>query len=246
MKSEKVYIYGRHALTEAIKNNPSVVKKVFLADSVQDKELRDSLNHHKIAIGSTKDQVGVGKDVSHQGIIATIDTGTLMQEFSEFVKTLIPTKSTCLVLLDEIQDPQNVGAIIRSAAAFGASAVLLPTHNQAHVTGAVVKASVGMVFAIPLILIGNVNTSLRALKDKGFWIYGLAMDGAQPLSKEVFDAPAVFVIGNEGEGIREKTLELCDIKLAINMHPRTESLNAAVSAGVVLHQWSTQHQDALL
>jgi 23S rRNA (guanosine2251-2'-O)-methyltransferase len=97
---------------------------------------------------------------------------------------------------------------------------------------------------VPLVAIGNVNEALRTLKEKGFWIYGLAMEG-NPLPKEIFDAPAAFVLGNEGAGIREKTLETCDIALSIPMHPRCESLNVAVSAGVVFNAWSGQHPQAL-
>jgi 23S rRNA (guanosine2251-2'-O)-methyltransferase len=101
-----------------------------------------------------------------------------------------------------------------------------------------------MAFRVPLVSIGNVNTTLRDLKDKGYWIYGLAMEGT-PLNEENFDAPSVFVLGNEGAGIREKTLETCDIALSIPMNPRCESLNVAVSAGVVFHSWSQKHPHAL-
>jgi 23S rRNA (guanosine2251-2'-O)-methyltransferase len=98
-----------------------------------------------------------------------------------------------------------------------------------------------------LVSIGNVNQTLGILKEKHFWAYGLAMEGSKELSQEKFDAPAVFVIGNEGEGIHKRTLELCDISLSIPMHPRTESLNAAVavSAAIVLYEWSKQHPDML-
>jgi len=83
------------------------------------------------------------------------------------------------------------------------------------------------------------------LKEKGFWIYGLAMDGRTTLGTDAFDAPSAFVIGNEGAGIREKTLTACDVTLKIPMHARTESLNAAVSAAVVFYEWSRKHPEAL-
>jgi len=102
-----------------------------------------------------------------------------------------------------------------------------------------------MAFRIPLVSIGNVNSTLKVLKEKGFWVYGLAMKGATELRTEAFDTPSVFIIGNEGAGIREKTLEACDITLSIPMHPRTESLNAAVSAAVVFYEWSKKHPEAL-
>ena len=124
------------------------------------------------------------------------------------------------------------------AAAFGAAGVLMPSHNQAPITGAVVKASAGMVFRVPIISIGNVNYSVDQLKDAGFKAYALAADGSHSVSEEKFDAPALFIVGNEGKGIRQKTFERCDVTLRIPIDPRCESLNASVSAAVVLYQWS--------
>jgi 23S rRNA (guanosine2251-2'-O)-methyltransferase len=129
--------------------------------------------------------------------------------------------------------------------AFGASAVLIPEHNQAGISGAVIKASAGTAFHIPLVEIGNVNQTLRTLKERGFWTYGLAMDGTSALAEEKFTEPTVFVIGSEGEGLREKTREHCDILLSIPMSDRAESLNASVAAAVCLYQWSGQHKGAL-
>lgn len=103
-----------------------------------------------------------------------------------------------------------------------------------------------MAFRIPLVSIGNVNQALGVLKQKGFWIYGLAGNGKTTLAAEKFDAPAAFVVGNEGAGIREKTLAACDITLAIPMHERVESLNAAVSAAVVFYEWSKRHPESLI
>jgi 23S rRNA (guanosine2251-2'-O)-methyltransferase len=246
MQREKVYIYGKHALTEALLNTPHIVKKVFAADGALDPETLRSLKEHNISLSPLKGETqNVSKDASHQGVIVTIDPTDLLLDLKEFLCTLDMSTNPSLVLLDEIQDPHNVGAIIRSAAAFGAAGVLIPQNNQAQITGAVVKTSVGMAFRVPLISIGNVNQTLGILKEHKFWAYGLAMEGSKELSQEKFDAPAVFVIGNEGEGIHKRTLELCDVTLSIPMHPRTESLNAAVSAAIVLYEWSQQHQDAL-
>ncbi len=245
-KSEKVYIYGKNALVEALESVPHVIKRVHLSPEINDPRLTHALKSRGIPVqimdaGEARRKVG---EESHQGAIAVIDASALVVPFGEFLDTLHVGKATSLALLGEVQDPHNVGAIIRSAAAFGLSGVLIPEHNQAQVTGTVVKTSAGMAFRIPLVSIGNVNDTLRTLKEKGFWIYGLAMEG-NPLPEEKFDAPAVFVLGNEGEGIREKTLELCDIKLSIPMHPRCESLNVAVSGGVVFNEWSQQHPHAL-
>jgi 23S rRNA (guanosine2251-2'-O)-methyltransferase len=191
----------------------------------------------------------VGRDATHQGVIAVINTASLLIPFDKFIKKwevqgAHASPSEAVVVLAEVQDPHNVGAIIRSAAAFGLSAVFIPEHNQAGITGAVVKTSAGMAFRIPLVSIGNINYTLKVLKEKGFWTYGLAMEGSAPLEGESFALPIAFVVGNEGHGIREKTLAACDVTLSIPMHPRTESLNAAVSAAIVFYAWSTKHPEA--
>lgn len=233
---------------EALLNTPRIIRKVFLAPDQNDAEMRALLEQHKIPIAPLAPGKGnelVGKDMVHQGVIFTIDPSSLLISLDEFLSTLDMKKNPAIAILGEVQDPHNVGAIIRSAAAFGFSGVLMPEHNQAGVTGTVVKTSAGMAFRIPLVTIGNVNHTLKVLKEKGFWIYGLAMDGTSKLGTDSFDAPIAFVIGNEGAGIREKTLESCDMTLSIPMHARTESLNAAVSAAVVFYEWSKKHPEAL-
>ena len=239
---------------EALRHTPKVVKKVFLSPDLRDAELRVLLTKNTIPIAELTSGRGkelVGRDAVHQGVIAIMDPASLLIPFDEFIANLSTSESSngnakiAVAVLAEVQDPHNVGAIIRSAAAFGLSAVLIPEHNQAPITGTVVKSSAGMTFRIPLVSIGNVNNALQVLKKKGFWIYGLAADGKTALGSEIFDTPSAFVIGNEGAGIREKTLSACDITLSIPMHSRTESLNAATSAAVVFYEWSGKHPEAL-
>ena len=100
------------------------------------------------------------------------------------------------------------------------------------------KASAGMVFRVPIVSIGNVNRTIELLKERDFRAYALAMEGPKTVSEEIYETPAVFVVGNEGKGIRQKTFEHCDVTLRIPMHPRCESLNASVSAAVALYAWS--------
>ncbi|HUZ92424.1 MAG TPA: 23S rRNA (guanosine(2251)-2'-O)-methyltransferase RlmB [Candidatus Paceibacterota bacterium] len=238
---EKIYIYGKHALAEALRNAPHVVRKVFLSPEVNDPALRELLSKQKIPVTAIKTKEAgrmVGEDTAHQGVIAIADPSALLVDLDAFLPGLKPSERTMLVLLDELTDPHNVGAVIRSAAAFGASGVLMPHHRQAPITGAVVKSSAGMVFRIPMISIGNVNQAIDRLKEEGFRVYGLAMHGTKELAEETFDAPALFIVGNEGAGIREKTLERCDVTLRIPMDARAESLNASVSAAVVMYEWS--------
>lgn len=244
---EKAYIYGRHALEEALAATPHAVKKVFLSPDAPG-SLKAALDKNGIPVTIMKPKEAstmVGSDASHQGVIAVIDPSRILVDFRDFAKDLSPSPDTLLVLLDELTDPQNVGAIIRSAAAFGATAVLLPVHNQAQITGSVVKASVGMVFRIPLVSVSNVNSAVDILKNKGVTVYGLAMKGARDVMEEPFEQASLIIVGNEGRGIREKTFERCDSALRIPMHSRCESLNASVSAAIVCHAWSMRHKNAL-
>lgn len=233
---------------EALKNAPHVVRRVFLSPEINDPELRSLLRSENIPFGELKNREAdrmVGEDTAHQGVVAIADPAGIMVDFKDFASNLEPGPGTMLVLLDELTDPHNVGAIIRSAAAFGAAGVLMPVHNQAPITGAVVKASVGMVFRVPIVSIGNVNYTVDFLKEMGFQTYGLAMKGSKVLGDEAFEAPALIIVGNEGKGIRQKTLERCDTTLSIPMDERCESLNASVSAAVVLYAWSLKHPESL-
>lgn len=245
---DKTYVYGKHALREALQNAPHIIKKVFFSPEMEDRALRELTRSRNIPIAELKSKEAgriVGQDTPHQGVIAIANLDRLMVDFDDFIEKIDISTDTMLVLLDELTDPQNVGAIIRSAAAFGAAGVLMPSHNQAPLTGSVVKASAGMVFRVPIVSIGNVNRTIDLLKERDFRAYALAMEGSKTVSEETYDMPSLFVVGNEGKGIREKTFEHCDATLSIPMHERCESLNASVSAAVALYAWSTRHPDAL-
>ncbi len=247
MKQDKIYIYGKHAVAEALMHAPKTLKKIHLAPTMDDPKLRELIRKSGVPTttltGSNSPRIQ--ENATHQGIIGQLALSELMLSYEDFAKNLKPNADTSLLILGEIQDPHNVGAIIRSAAAFGVSGVLIPEHNQAPVTGAVVKVSAGMAFRVPLVSIGNVNHTVRELKDKGFWVYGLAGEGASDITKEEFDRPTLFVLGNEGTGIREKTRDLCDALVSIPMHPQCESLNVAASTAIALYAWSAQHPGAL-
>ncbi|MEX0918154.1 MAG: 23S rRNA (guanosine(2251)-2'-O)-methyltransferase RlmB [Candidatus Paceibacterota bacterium] len=239
-----IYIYGKHAVSEALRKRLDVVSAVYAEDgALADPKLAALAHRTKAVYELNPDKLpdGISPDAVHQGLIAAINTDKLLIPQKRFMEELKPAPDTAVVVLGEVQDPHNVGAVIRSAAAFGAAAVLIPEHRQAPVTGTVIKVSAGMAFSIPLVSVVNVNRALRELKDAGFWVYGLDAEGDTRLTTERFDRPSAFVVGNEGEGMRLKTREACDSILTIPMHPRAESLNASVSAAVVLYGWSMQH-----
>ena len=248
MNSPANYIYGRHALEEALASGPQTIKKVYFSRAMDDRDLRNAVMRAGITIAELKEHgkgTHVDSNVSHQGVVAQVDLERLMLPYKEFISSLSTSPTTALILLDELTDPHNVGAIIRSAGAFGIAGVLIPPHRQAPVTAAVVKVSAGMAFKVPLVAITNINSTIDDLKKRGFWIYGLAGEGSKPLAGETFSAPSVLVLGNEAHGIREKTREHCDVLLSIPMHPRCESLNVAASTAIALYAWSQGHADAL-
>jgi 23S rRNA (guanosine2251-2'-O)-methyltransferase len=248
-QTELVYIFGKHAVLEALIHRPELVRELHIEHGFNDEKIFNRLTKTKIVpkpLNPKRLPGGLRGEAVHQGIIAGIAVSDLMIDYKDFIQTITPSPSTCVLILGEVQDPHNVGAVIRSAAAFGLAGVLIPPHNQSPVTGTVVKVSAGMAFRIPLVEIRNVNATVRDLKERGFWIYGLAgEEGALSAPTEVFTKPTAFILGNEGSGLREKTREVCDNLISIPMHPRCESLNAAASAAIVMYAWSAQHGDAL-
>lgn len=247
-KTEVEYIFGKHAVRELLTERPDVIVEAYGAADFSDEQILQLLEAQKIPIrvlNLKNPPRGISAKASHQGIVAGILPAKLTIPYKVFKQSLQKAPHTALLVLGEVQDPHNVGAVIRSAAAFGLAGVLIPPHNQAPVTGTVVKVSAGMAFRIPLVTIPNVNTVLRDLQADGFWVYGLEGNGTTSTVTEKYSRPSVFVLGNEGSGLRPKTKEQCDELISIPMHPRCESLNAAAATAIVLASWSAQHPDAL-
>lgn len=248
--TEKVYLYGRNPLKEALlaakRTGFSVIEKLSLTKQAEeDPKVMSLVQSNKLdyeVVTYQEIESLVGKGIVHQGVCALINESVLYTPFEEVLaKAKSNTKNSLFVLLDKLQDPHNVGAIIRSAVAFGADAILLPENDQVLINGTVIKTSSGMVFSVPIVKIGNVNTILTKLKDNSFWTYGLTGDGDTKLHKAAFDTNTVIVIGGENEGIRTKTLETCDFKLSIEMNPLCESLNASNAGAVVMYEWRKQN-----
>lgn len=244
------YLYGKNPLKEAIlaykRGSPLAVEKLLLTKQAEaDVDIMSLVQTNKLAYEIvTRDEIEhlVGRDAVHQGICALLKEDVLYTSLDEVLAAAKKKEKNALfVLMDELQDPHNVGAIIRSAVAFGADAILMPDHNQTQLTGTVIKSAAGMTFAIPIVRIGNINTTLEKLKANHFWTYGLAGEGDTHLDTVKFDAHTVILIGSEGEGIRAKTLELCDFKLSIRTDKKCESLNASNATAVTLYEWNKQN-----
>jgi 23S rRNA (guanosine2251-2'-O)-methyltransferase len=142
-----------------------------------------------------------------------------------------------VVVLDGVEDPHNLGAIVRTAHAAGAAAVVIPERRAAGVTDVVAKAAAGALEHLPVVRVVNVNRTLEQLKEQGYWIYGLDERGAEDYDAVDFGEPAVFVFGGEGKGMHELVRKHCDLVLRIPMAGAISSLNVSVAAGVVLFEW---------
>jgi 23S rRNA (guanosine2251-2'-O)-methyltransferase len=170
--------------------------------------------------------------VPHQGVIAFPAAETYL--------SLEDTASAggLHVVLDGVEDPHNLGAIIRTAHAAGAAAVVIPERRAAGVTETAARASAGAVAHLPVVRVANVNRALEQLKKSGYWIYGLDQNGPETYDQTSYSAPTAFVLGAEGRGLHEQVARHCDFLVRIPMAPGgLASLNVSVAAGIVLFEW---------
>lgn len=236
-KPTKLYIYGKHSVVEALRHAPRAVRALYLEEP-GDKtlyELAVKAGIKPVPLDLRRVTSMVEGTVAHQGAVALIGATELLQDADRFVESYKPQEGSVLVFLSEVQDPHNVGAIIRSAAAFGATAVLWPTHKQSPISAAVIRSSAGMAFQVPLVGVPNPQQTIAALKKKGVRVLGLAADGKVRLEQEPFEAPTMLVLGNEAQGVAPYARALCDAMIAIDIEPKAESLNVAASAAVALY-----------
>lgn len=238
------FIYGRNPVEELLQNRADQVEKIYINRKLNKQSFSTILSLASnnrvpvVEVPGSKLYELVGK-VNDQGIVAAI-SHIKYEEFEEWLERIEPTENTGILLLDEIEDPHNFGAILRTAAASGMDAVIVPKHRQAPVSAAVYKTSAGTAGRIPIVRAVNLNQAIIKLKENKFWIAGLDMDGESLLWEQKFDVPMAFVVGNEGRGMRQKTGEHCDFLLTIPMHNNVESLNASVSAALVCYEWRRQ------
>lgn len=177
----------------------------------------------------------VGADAVHQGIAA------LVRPLPGYVlEDVLYKERGVLVVLDQVSDPHNVGAILRSTAAFDAAGVILPKDHSAPETAVMAKAACGGLDLVPLITVTNLASALRELKENGWWIIGLAGEATQVLSEVKPDAKTVLVLGAEGKGMRRLTQENCDFLVRLPMSARMESLNVSNAAAIALYSLFTK------
>jgi len=231
---------GRNALTEALRSGRTI-DKVFIAAGDTDRALQ-----HLAATAKEAGAVVVPVDRrkldamsttrAHQGVIAlaaareyfTIDD--ILQEAAD------RGEAPLIVICDELSDPHNLGAIIRSAECAGAHGVIIPKRRSVGLTATVSKASAGAVEYMKVAKVTNINTAISELKEKGVWIFGTAAEGSVPMYQANLTVPAAIVIGSEGEGMSRLVQKNCDVTVHIPMKGRITSLNASAAASILLYE----------
>ena len=233
-------IEGRNAVTEAIRSGRTI-NKVFLADGDTDRALGRLAAMAKDA-GAVVVRIDRRKlnemspTGAHQGIIASVAA----HEYATIDELLAAAESRgeapLLVVCDELSDPHNLGAILRTAECAGAHGVIIPKRRSVGLTAVVGKASAGAIEYMPVARVSNIAATLRELKQRGVWIFGTAAEGATALYEADLTLPAAVVIGNEGVGMSRIVAEQCDFKVSIPMKGRISSLNASAAAAILLYE----------
>ena len=230
-------VYGKHAARAVLLARPRAVRRMLLGGKAEYHEdlVRLARGHgispELVAWPEFRRLTGLGDDDKHQGICLFTEARPIHGEGE-----LGRLRDAGVVLaLDQINDPQNLGTMLRTAAFFGVDAVLVLKNRSAEVTPLVARIAVGGAELVDVFRVTNLARSLATLKEMGFWVYGLDERGDSSLAQTAFDAKSVLVVGAEGQGLRRRTRETCDVLVRIpGGRPGLESLNAGVAASVAL------------
>ncbi len=231
---------GRNALTEALKAGRTI-DKVFIADGDTDKGLQRLAAQAKeagavvVPVDRRKlDQMSFTH--AHQGIIA-LAAAHVYYTIDDILEEAASRGETPLIVIcDELSDPHNLGAILRSAECAGAHGVIIPKRRSVGLTATVAKASAGAVEYMKVARVTNINTAINELKEKGVWIFGTAAEGSIPMYKADLTGPTAVVIGNEGVGMSQLVRKNCDVMVHIPMKGSISSLNASAAASILLYE----------
>ncbi len=233
-------IEGRNAVTEAIRSGRTI-NKVFLADGDTDRALGRLAAMAKEA-GAVVVRIDrrklneMSQTGAHQGIMASVAVHDYATIDDILAAAEAKGEAPLIILCDELSDPHNLGAILRTAECAGAHGVIIPKRRSVGLTAVVGKASAGAVEYMPVARVANLTAAIRELKQRGVWIFGTAADGAVPLYSADLKGPAAIVIGNEGVGMSRIVADNCDFKVSIPMKGRISSLNASAAAAILLYE----------
>ncbi len=234
--------WGIHPVTETLHKSPKTIAEIFILKGKKQAKIQaiiDLAKQNGIKVKFEEDFYIVGEGnnkCNHQGVIArTMAIATVDEK--TFLASLENSKTTPFLLaLDSIQDPHNLGAILRSAAASGVTGVIIPKDRSAPLGGTVQKIAAGGLSHLQIIMVTNLANFLKLLKHYQIWNYGTVKDDAVPIYQTDLSGPLCIVIGNEEKGIRPLVAKQCDFKITIPMQGKLDSLNASVAAGITLFE----------
>lgn len=227
-----MYIYGKNVAKEKITSGGKI-NKAYLSEKFNDHELIKLLQNNRVKYTFVPEKfLNTKVDGLHQGIILDVDD-VETYDFN-YLKEL-NKENPVVVMLDHLEDPHNFGAIIRTCEALGIDAIIIPNDRTVNITGTVVKTSAGAIYNVPIIRVVNLNTCIKNLKDIGYWIFGTDMHGTDYRQLD-YNMPVCLIIGNEGKGMSKTLKDNCDFITTIPMTGKINSLNASVSAGIILSQ----------
>jgi 23S rRNA (guanosine2251-2'-O)-methyltransferase len=238
-----IWIYGRHAVLSALENPKRFVAKVLISHHLKDgDEIRAQYPKARFEF-MTSDVFAskFGPDAVHQGI--ALETEPLAAPtLEDIIAAHQDAPSSLVVLLDQVTDPHNVGAITRSAAAFGAHALVMPKNQSAPLESAILaKTACGGIEHVPILTVTNLSRSLEQLKKGGYWCIGLDERGDQPIHKAPLQGKIALVLGAEGDGLRRLTKENCDILTHLPTNSAFPTLNVSNAAALAFYEFSRQN-----
>lgn len=233
-------LIGRNAVIEAIRSGRGI-NKLLIADGDKEGSVKEVISLAKeqgivIQFVERSKIEGIAGGLRHQGVLAYV--APVAYSDLETILRAAETKGEApfLLLLDELEDPHNLGALLRTADATGVHGVLIPKRRSVPLTATVAKTSAGAVEYVPVARIGNIAQTLRKLKDKGFWVAGADMDGSQNYYEADLTGPLVLVVGSEGHGMSRLTKEQCDFIVKMPMVGKINSLNASVAGSILMYE----------
>lgn len=239
MRYEELTIEGRNAVLEAFRSGKTI-DKLFILDGCQDGPVRsitrEARKHDTIVNFVTKERLDqLSETKKHQGVIAFAAAYEYAQVEDMLAAAEKKGEPPFLLLLDNIEDPHNLGAIIRTDNLAGAHGVIIPKRRAAGLTATVAKTSAGAINYTPVAKVSNLSHTIRELKKKGMWFVCADMDGTRMYDLDL-KGPIGLVIGSEGEGVSKLVKENCDFTAAIPMAGEIDSLNASVAAGILSYE----------
>lgn len=224
-------VYGRNVAREILKN-PKKIQKIILQDGFDDKNLISTIENTKLnVIYKSKQEIDHLANGVHQGILLYIDD----YKYTD-LDHILTNDSKFVVILDHLEDPHNLGAIIRTCEAAGVDFIIIPKDRQVQINATVMKTSVGTLDNVKIVMVSNLVNTINKMKKMGFWIVGTALDNSIDYRCVDYTGKIGLVIGNEANGISPIVRKSCDYVVKIPMYGKTNSLNASVASGIMIYE----------